>query len=143
MVTGDEYIGVTGDRGGLKQRCRHHKHRAKKGLHNHLPLYANINEYGWENFTARVLCEGDDEEYLCWLMRPSLNQLWKDDWTTPDEVRKKISKGNSKSVRCIETGEVFDKMEDAAKSVGVSGGMITMAVKGKRKTAGGYHWEYA
>lgn len=45
-------------------------------------------------------------------------------------------------VRCIETGKVFKTTKQAAKIAGVSYSMISMAASGKRKTAGGYHWEY-
>ncbi|QIN96852.1 hypothetical protein [Synechococcus phage S-N03] len=145
LITGDEYIGVTGDRLGLKQRCAHHKCRAKKGTHNHLPLYANINQYGWENFTCRVLCESDDEKYLVWLMRPTLNQLWKDDWTTPDETRQKISEGVGKPVLCVETGDIFPSATEAGLSLGKPKGFsaISNCLHGKSQTAYGFHWEYA
>lgn len=42
-------------------------------------------------------------------------------------------------VKCVETGEIFDSMTDAAKSVNRNPGSISSAVKGGTK-CGGYHW---
>lgn len=145
LITGDTYVGCTGDKNGLKMRLVHHKSRAKLGKHNHLPLYENINTYGWENFYPQVLCEGDEEEYYVWLMQPTLNGTKGGrggHGPSSEKTNQLISEGNRKSVRCVETGEVFERMMDAAEFAGVSGGMITMAVQGKRKSAGGYHWEW-
>jgi hypothetical protein len=48
----------------------------------------------------------------------------------------------ARSVRCIETGVVYSTLTEAAMVVGVGSGKITMVCKGKRKTAGGFRWEY-
>ena len=58
-----------------------------------------------------------------------------------------VMRGNqngNKSVRCVETGEVFQSIKQAASSIGVNAREITVVLKGhrNRKTAGGYHWEY-
>jgi len=142
MVTGDEYIGVTADKMGLKQRCTHHKSRAKKGRHNHLKLYANINEYGWDNFTARVLCGGDDEEYLVWLMKPTLNDCW-NGRKTPEHVKRAAAESHHKPVRCVETGEVYESITAAGKAAGVSAHAISNHLRGKTETSAGHHWKYA
>lgn len=44
-------------------------------------------------------------------------------------------------VRCIETGEAFVSTRDAWRKTGVSYSHISESARGKRKTAGGYHWE--
>lgn len=46
-------------------------------------------------------------------------------------------------VRNVETGEVFDSVQDAANAYGVKATHITRVCRGKRKTTGGFHWEYA
>lgn len=47
------------------------------------------------------------------------------------------------AVRCIETGEVYSSLAAAASAVGLSSGdTISAACKGRRKSAGGYRWEY-
>ena len=49
---------------------------------------------------------------------------------------------NSKCVKCIETQEVFPSMRNAEKVIGIKGNHISDVCKGKRKTAGGFHWEF-
>lgn len=45
-------------------------------------------------------------------------------------------------IKCIETGEEFPSLIAAGKAIGHrDGSKIGMVLKGKRKTAGGYHWE--
>lgn len=66
-----------------------------------------------------------------------------------DERREKISvshKGlpahNRKRVLCVETGVIYVSTYEAAQAVKKSQSSISEAAKGKRKTAGGYHWKY-
>lgn len=50
----------------------------------------------------------------------------------------------SKRVICIETGEVFDSIADAARAKNMyqSKWNISNVCKGNANTAGGYHWKY-
>lgn len=50
---------------------------------------------------------------------------------------------NAKSVRCIETGEVFVSSGEAQRLLGVSGRTIRNVCSGKGSTAGRFHWEFA
>ena len=52
------------------------------------------------------------------------------------------AKKRSKPVRCIETGIIYASMSEANRQTGISYGSISNCCRGKRKTAGGYHWEY-
>ena len=47
-----------------------------------------------------------------------------------------------KKIMCIETGEVFDAIVDAANKYCINAGNIGRVCDGKRKTCGGYHWRY-
>lgn len=47
---------------------------------------------------------------------------------------------NSKKVLCIETKTVYGGIAEAERKTGVT--HISMVCGGKRKTAGGYHWQY-
>ena len=49
-----------------------------------------------------------------------------------------------KKVLCVETGEVFDSIADAARSKDIYGrkGNISAVCKGKLNQCGGYHWKY-
>ena len=44
-------------------------------------------------------------------------------------------------VLCVETGEVFPSAREASRQTGVHRGHISSCYNGKRKTAGGYHWQ--
>ena len=52
------------------------------------------------------------------------------------------SNGSPREIVCIETGEVFANATQAGKSTGIARQHINACCNGKRKTAGGYHWQY-
>lgn len=58
------------------------------------------------------------------------------------EIRKKISENsaNKIKIKCIETGEVFNSINKAALKYKIL--HIYEVCQNKRKTAGGYHWQY-
>jgi len=49
---------------------------------------------------------------------------------------------NKKMVRCIDTDEVFQSINDAAEAKGVNASKITAVCRGRRKSTGGLRWEY-
>ena len=55
-----------------------------------------------------------------------------------EERRKKICK----SVRCVETGQIFESLSSAARYYGLYSGNIVVVLAGRLKTTGGYHWCY-
>ena len=66
-----------------------------------------------------------------------------------DEVKAKMraaklgkKPANTKKVQCIETGQVFDGLSDAAKALNVNRQSIYLQIKGKLKSAGGLHFRY-
>lgn len=48
-----------------------------------------------------------------------------------------------KPVRCVEIGEVYPTANAAALAIGKDRSGINKCCRGERKTAHGYHWEYA
>lgn len=54
--------------------------------------------------------------------------------------RKKIENGHQ--VICIETGEVFESLKVASEKYNIDGSNISACCRGKRTTAGEYHWMY-
>lgn len=50
--------------------------------------------------------------------------------------------GTRKMVQCVDTGEVFKSINDAAEAKGVSASKITAVCRGRRKSTGGLRWEY-
>ena len=67
-------------------------------------------------------------------------------WTTPFNNNNYGSHSEScrgaKKVICLETGKIYRTVSEAAKWLNISQGNISNACLGKRKTAGGYHFEY-
>ena len=45
-------------------------------------------------------------------------------------------------VVCVETQEVFNGIHEAAEAKGLTATKICAVCKGRRRTTGGYHWEY-
>lgn len=71
-----------------------------------------------------------------------------------DEVKRKMSESRkgihaggknprARKIMCIETGEVFNCMKDAAISMNVDVSAISQVCRGVAKSAKGYHWRYA
>lgn len=56
---------------------------------------------------------------------------------TSRAVRKQMKK-----VICVETGEIFDGVNDAARKTGLSAGHISQVCNKKRNTTGGLHWKF-
>lgn len=49
---------------------------------------------------------------------------------------------HKKQVYCVELDRVFGGVSIAAKELSLSAGHISSCCQGKRKTIGGYHWQY-
>ena len=52
------------------------------------------------------------------------------------------SNPKARSIRCIETGEVFACIKDASEYYGVNRCSIERALRGRTRTLCGYHWEF-
>ena len=51
-------------------------------------------------------------------------------------------KALKKRVLCLETGQIFNSSQDAARQLSIDGSGIRKCCRGVNKTCGGYHWEY-
>lgn len=52
------------------------------------------------------------------------------------------SKARSKPVKCVETGKIYKNAEEAKRILNIINAHINDCCNGKRKVAGGYHWEF-
>lgn len=55
---------------------------------------------------------------------------------------KKPAKYGSRQIVCVETGKVYHSLQDASIALGINRRGISNVLRGKNKTAGGFHWEY-
>lgn len=60
-----------------------------------------------------------------------------------ERARRLTSERSRVAVLCVETGEVFKSLREAAKATGANPPNICNCCKGKKKTAAGFHWQYA
>ena len=61
-----------------------------------------------------------------------------------ESAKQKITENNKISVKCVELNQTFDSAKDAIFQLALPKTChISECLKGKRATAGGYHWEYA
>jgi len=68
--------------------------------------------------------------------KPGVN--WKKDHP---ETLAKIVANHRKPVQCVETGMIFESVNDACRYCGLATGAgISNCINGKQKRAGGYHW---
>ena len=59
-----------------------------------------------------------------------------------EETRKKISESQKKKIYCIELNKIYNSIKEASEDLNIDGSSISKVCKGKRKTAGDYHWRY-
>ena len=59
-----------------------------------------------------------------------------------EKAKQRGNKHCQKSVICIETGEIFESVKNAADKIGVVQSFLSKVLNGKKKTAGGYHWKF-
>ena len=89
--------------------------------------------------------------------KPQVNHLSEDktnnevsnlEWCTAKENNnygtriKRASEKHSKSVLCIELNQIFPSLTEAARQLSLNVGNLGSVLAGRRKTAGGYHFEY-
>lgn len=141
------YVGQSTD---IKRRFNQHKRKPPARMQGDFDLY------GVDEFIFEILEECAPEElnkketdYMNEL-QPEYN-IRTDGHGISDEACEKLRKLHtgrkrpniSRQVKCVETGEVFDSIKAAAQWCNVPNPTVVMLLKGKGRTAGGYHWIYA
>ena len=83
------------------------------------------------------------ESTIQYIDKEQLDAYIKQGWQKGNPKSSKAALGreskNKRKVKCIETGYIFDSVQEA--SMWCHGSVVD-AAKGRYKTAGGYHWEY-
>lgn len=107
--------------------CKHsYKHKSSAGLH-------------WEYYNER-LSDSDYKDILKRLLEEEYNNKHK---SPSEKNRRGTSERCSVPVVCVETGVVFKSLEAVCQTYNISKANLCNCCKGKRKTAGGFHWRYA
>ena len=138
------YIGITSQ--SCKQRWGSNGNKYKGQL-----VYNAIKKYGWDNIEHLILHDNLTEEEA----KAKEIELIAKYNTTNDQYGYNIHEGGgdaprlngsdnptSRRVICINTGDIFDTVTQAADKYNTYPTTVTKACKGKRKTAGEMTWQY-
>lgn len=163
--SGKVYIGIAKD-------VRHRWRNKGSGYKGSTRISNAIKKYGWDNFEHIILYTDLTREQACekeieliakydstnpkngynlqsggnvgipceeTLKRMSLAQIGH---PVSKEVREALKKYRSKSIKCLETGEVYENALQAADILGLCRTSISKCAKGLQDTCGGYHFAY-
>jgi len=138
------YVGVTGYR--LKKRFNSNKWFRERDMWYEPVMY----------FVDRSIAEEWEAHFIKFL-KPPLNIRFCGYKQTDEFIQKrtearrgylnttthnrKIGEANGLKVRCVETGDEFYSMAEAARWCNGSDSKISLVTRGKRKTHKGYKWE--
>lgn len=148
-INGRSYIGQT--------KSIDDRHKYPSNYKNCTKLYKDILEFGWENFSREIveyvdLDELDKKEFE-YIMetkpfynerfgKTSVNELSEGMKRKISESKKKDETINRIKVKCVETGEIFNSITDAADKVGATKISISRAARKIYKKSKGFTWEF-
>lgn len=58
-------------------------------------------------------------------------------------LQERKAKACEKAIKCIEKNQIFESTKKAAQELGLHASNLTSCLRGRQKTCGGFHWEYA
>ena len=139
-IDGKVYIGKT--KGSIEERWRRHCYQAhdKKRDYLKFKLQYAILEFGAENFTVEQIdCAATTEEAnrkeMYWIKHYDSIE---NGYNTSPGGR---NGGHYSKVKNVETGEVFNSMNEAAEAYKVNPTAISQAIKNPTGKCRGFHWE--
>ena len=98
-------------------------------------LYWVFTNYGKE----RLVSLSADDHLFLYKAGIGCYKYWQGKKRSRETTEKILKTLKVRRVRCIETGEIY---QSALYATRVVHGDVNRCVKGERKTAAGYHWEY-
>ena len=150
-INGKKYIGITrtsvrkrwGINGSGYARC---------------PLfYCAIQKYGWDNFTHEIIKDNLSNDEASKIESELIQKFHTNDrnygynisnggyyntFGLSDSTKKKLSIARSKRVMCVESGEIFDSITLAAKSLGLTRNAVGNVLNGVIVSAKGFHFVF-
>lgn len=148
IKNGKTYIGQT--------KSIANRHKYAKNYINCTKLWEDIQKDGWYSFTREIVemvpIDKLNEKELEWIKKenPEYNTRFGEDHVNQlsQEMKDKISATKKSDasiprtkVQCVETGEIFDSITDAARHVGATKISISRAIRGIYKSSKGYTWK--
>lgn len=146
-----KYIGVT------KQKIENRWSNGK-GYRNQKYFYNAILKYGWKNIKHLIICNNLNKKEAFELEKNMIKMYKSNDKKYGYNISSGGEYGRNKArklhynikqknparkkIICIETNVIFETITDANKSYGIDISAIVKCCKGKRQTAGKYHWKY-
>lgn len=128
IESGNGYLYVDLCKDKKVKQCRIHILVANAFIPNDNPtIKTEIHHINHNKHDNRV-------ENLMWIDRKTHN--------LDEEVMEQRKQTKHKKVRCIETNTVYDSILQASEETGIHKGNIVQVCKGKRKSCGGFTWEY-
>lgn len=122
------------------QKLRFSKPEEKLKLYNSIKSYYSIPE----NKAAHKLRQqklSKNIDFINKQIQSGLNLYKNEAYAEKMRIIRKNSK-NVKKIICINTGKIFQCMNDAANELGISQGNISHVLKGNRKSVRGYFFKY-
>ena len=140
------YIGQSID---IKRRFNQHRRKPPRQMREDFERFG-VDAFKFEILEECAPNELDKKETACMNELQSEYNIKTEGCGISDEAREKLRKLKtgvkrpdiSRQVKCVETGEVFESIRAAAKWCNVPNSNIVILLKGKGRTAGGYHWIY-
>lgn len=117
--------------GGGNTKGYHHREESKKKMsESRQDMYSGAGNPFYGKFHTR-----EAKEKMS-VARKGMAHL------TAEQVAKIRASHHTTKVRNIEKDKVFESVKEAAEHYGLKDTHITRVCKGRRKTTGGFHWEY-
>lgn len=140
------YVGQT--RQGLSTRMYEYRREAHVRLDMNRPIADAIRKYGLDSFVFEEIDRADSEEEMDYMecywiaFYRTANRKYGYNVQTGGQQRPKVKNRMQKGIRCVETGEVFASMAEAARARNISPAALTVHMKGTNKSCNGQHWEW-
>lgn len=158
LTNGKMYVGITGI--GAKNRW-------SKGYRHSTKMHRAIKKYGWDGFDHRILVDNLTKKEAEEIEKNFISDLMLQDDrygynianggdapAMTEEIKMKISIANKghpdrgggtprRKVLCVETGQIFESVHEAARWCGGLASHISEVCGGKFAKTKNYHWKYA